>query len=167
MLDHPAGRGDFFLARVVEETIAGPYPSMQKLPSLRVIPPPPVKHMAYAFGRLWIASGKKLYYSDPQTYDWFRDTGYLPFPEELVSVAPVTTGLFVSSRTSTWYLDGNMPGKMSLSRRGPGAIPGTLTYAQIEGAAMKSAARCPSCHPRCGWAPRGWWWARITAIWFT
>lgn len=125
--------GDFFLARVVEETIAGPYPSMQKLPSLRVIPPPPVKHMAYAFGRLWIASGKKLYYSDPQTYDWFRDTGYLPFPEELVSVAPVTTGLFVSSRTSTWYLDGNMPGKMSLSRRGPGAIPGTLTYAQIEG----------------------------------
>lgn len=125
--------GDFYLAHVVDDEIIGPYPAMQKLPSWRVIPVPPIRHMAYAFGRIWIASGPRLYYSDPQTYDWFRDTNYLVFPEELVMVAPVTTGLFVSSKKSTWYMEGVTPAKLAMQRRGNGAIPGTLTYAQIEG----------------------------------
>ncbi|MDI6854394.1 MAG: hypothetical protein QME75_12415 [Deltaproteobacteria bacterium] len=125
--------GDFFLARLEDEKVAGPYPGMQKLPSLRVVPPPPFRHLAYAFGRMWLASGRRLYYSEPLQYDWFRENGYLPFLEELVMVAPVTGGLFVNSRTSTWYLEGRAPGKMAPQRRGGGAVPGTLTYAQVEG----------------------------------
>lgn len=125
--------GDFFLARVENEKIVHPYPWMQKLPTLGVIPPPPCSHFAYAFGRIWVASGKNLYYSDPHNFHWFRRHQYLPFLEDLVMVVPVLSGIFVNSRTSTWFLDGTTPTKMKYQRCGDGAVPGTLVYAQLEG----------------------------------
>ena len=133
--------GDFFLAQVDGDKVAGPYPSLQRLPTLQVIPPPPFRHMAHAFGRLWLAAGRRLYFSDPHEYDWFRENGYLPFLEELVMVAPVMGGLFVGSRTSTWFLEGRTPGKMKLERLGDGVVPGTLAYAQVEGGGYEISRR--------------------------
>lgn len=147
--------GDFFLARTEDEKIIGPYPGMQKLPTLRVIPPPPFTHLAQAFGRLWLAGGQRLYFSEPMFYDWFREDGYLPFPEELVMVAPVESGLFVGSRQSTWFLEGRSPEKMALFHKGDGTVPGTLAYAQIEGGGYEISRKMSQLPSPVWLGPRG------------
>ena len=102
-------------------------------PSLNIIPPPPFAHFTFANGRFWGVSGRNLYHSEPNEYGdfgWFSrkvDT----FLEELVLVASFNAGLYVNSRTSTWALKGTEPDKMVMERVGGGAIPGTLTLAQI------------------------------------
>jgi len=131
-ITHPNG-GDLFLAQVAGNRIVGPAPTIKKLPTFGVLPPPGMAHFCHAFGRMWGACGKKVYYSDPFQYEWFRASNFLPFLEEVVMVAPVTDGLFVNSLKSTWFVDGTEPSKMKLRRIGDGAIPGTLTMAQMEG----------------------------------
>jgi len=96
-----------------------------------VQPPPGFTHFTYAFGRIWGALGEKIYYSDPGQYEWFRLANFLPFLEDIVLLAPVTGGLFVSSLANTWFLEGADPAKMKSSRVGNGAIPGTLTMVQV------------------------------------
>lgn len=131
-ITHPNG-GKLFLARLNGNLITRQAPEVQVLPTFGVQPPPGFVHFQYAFGRMWGVKGKKLIYSDPNFYEWFRASNFLPFIEDLVMVAPVQEGLFVSSRTSTWFLPGTDPKEMTSKRVGPGAVPGTLTYAQVEG----------------------------------
>jgi len=127
-----ANGGDLFLAQVSGNRITGP-PTIKKLSTLGVCPPPGMVHFIHAFGRIWGACGKKVYYSDPFQYEWFRASNFLPFLEEIVMVAAVTDGLFVNSSKSTWFMEGTEPAKMRLRRVGDGAVPGTLTLAQVEG----------------------------------
>ena len=111
--------------------VSGQSPWMKPLPSFMVQPPPGFSHFIYAFGRIWGGLGKRIYYSDPGQYEWFRPANFLPFLEDVVLVAPVTGGLFVSSLTNTWYLEGTDPAKMKSTWVGNGAIPGTLTMVQV------------------------------------
>lgn len=129
-ITHPNGE-KLFLAPVTGGVVTGQSPWMKPLPSFMVQPPPGFSHFVYAFGRIWGALGKKVYYSDPSQYEWFRPANFLPFLEDVVLVAPVTSGLFVSSSKNTWYLDGTEPAKMSSRRTGNGAIPGTLSMVQV------------------------------------
>jgi hypothetical protein len=120
-----------FLALMSGNEVVGPTAS--PLPTHGVTGPPAMAHCVQAHGRVWAACGKKVYYSFPFQPEWFHPGWYLPFPEDIVLIAPTNEGLFVNSKTSTWYLDGHEPGKMKKSLVGEGAIPGTLTTAQIEG----------------------------------
>ena len=94
-------------------------------------PPPGFSHFVYNLGRIWGARGNKVYYSDPNQYEWFRPGNYFPFLEDIVLLAPVTTGLYVSSLKQTWFLAGEEPDKMVSRRMGNGAIPGTLTMVMV------------------------------------
>jgi hypothetical protein len=132
-MTHPNGT-DLFLADRVGGVILGP--TVVPLPSFTAGPPPGFTHFNYAFGRIWGCSGKVLAYSDSFQYEWFRESTYKPFLEELIMVAPVADGLFVNSRESTWFLDGTDPAKMVLKRVGQGAVPGTLVYADMPGAVV-------------------------------
>ena len=129
-ITHPNG-DKLFLAPVTGGVVSGQSPWLKPLPSFMVQPPPGFTHFVYAFGRIWGARGKKLLYSDPSQYEWFRPANFLPFLEDVVLVAPVTGGLFVSSLTNTWFLEGTDPAKMKSTRVGNGAIPGTLTMVQV------------------------------------
>jgi hypothetical protein len=128
---HPNGT-DLFLAEVDSGVIVAP--TVIPLPSFQVYPPAGISHFSHAHGRIWGCAGKKLIFSDPFQYEWFRTPNFKSFLEDLVMVAPVTEGLFVSSLDSTWFLDGTEPAKMVLKRIGDGAIPGTLVYAELPGA---------------------------------
>ena len=135
-MTHPNGK-ELFYAPVSGGVISTQSPWLKPLPSFMAIAPPGFTHFIYAFGRIFGARGQMVYYSDPFQYEWFRPKGYFPFTEEIVLLAPVTTGIFVSSRTSTWFLQddddrkkGNDPGKMTSRRVGNGAVPGTLTMVQ-------------------------------------
>ena len=134
-ITHPNGT-DLFLATVVGGVVAGQAPKITPLPTFAVTPPSGLSHFAQAFGRMWGCKGKNLIYSDPFMYDWFRTPNYKPFPEDIFMVAPVTDGLFVNSKGSTWFLDGTDPAKMVLKRIGDGAVPGTLVYAEMPGAVV-------------------------------
>jgi hypothetical protein len=131
-MTHPNG-GDLFLAQVSGNRIEGPSPTVRKLPTFGVCPPPGMVHFYHAFGRMWGACGRKVYYSDPFQYEWFRPSNFLPFLEEIGMVAPVADGLFINSLKNTWFAEGSEPSKMKLRHIGKGAIPGTLTYAEVEG----------------------------------
>jgi hypothetical protein len=135
-MTHPNG-DKLFLAQVSGGEIVGP--TVNPLSTFGVVPPPGFSHFCHAFGRMWGACGKNVYYSDPFLYEWFRPGNFLPFPEEIVMVAPVNSGLFVNSRESTWFLDGSDPAKMVLKRIGDGAVPGTLTYALARGSHLETA----------------------------
>ena len=134
-ITHPNGT-DLFLATVVGGVVVGQAPKITPLPTFAVTPPSGLSHFAQAFGRIWGCKGKKLIYSDPFMYDWFRTSNYKPFSEEIFMVAPVADGLFVNSKDSTWFLDGTDPAKMIMKRIGDGAVPGTLVYAEMPGAVV-------------------------------
>lgn len=146
-ITHPNG-GDLFLADVDGlDQITGQAPSIERLPTLGVNPPPGFTHFRHAFGRIWGASGRKLLYSEPFQYEWFKAGNFLPFLEDLVLVAPVSEGLFVNSMRSTWFLGGTNPAKMTINRIGDGAIPGTLAMTQLEGGGYeisKKATQLPT-----------------------
>jgi hypothetical protein len=139
-ITHPNGQ-ELFLAQVEGGVITGQVPRAILLPSFMVSPPPYLTHFYPAFGRMWGVCGKKVYYSNPFQYEWFRAANTIPFLEDLVMVAPVTEGLFVNSLDSTWFLRGSNPAEMNLSRIGEGAVPGTLVMAQIQGDHMEIARK--------------------------
>ena len=85
--------------------------------------------------------GKDLIYSDSFIYELLRPQNFKPFAEDIIMVAPVTDGLFVSSKASTWFLDGTDPAKMVLKRIGDGAVLGNLVYAEMPGAIEEAATR--------------------------
>jgi hypothetical protein len=128
---HPNGT-DLFMAELDSGVIFAP--TVIPLPSFQVAPPSGMSFFAQAFGRMWACAGKNLIFSDPFQYEWFRTPNFKPFIEDLIMVAPVTDGLFVSSKDNTWFLDGTEPAKMVLKHIGDGAIPGTLVYAELPGA---------------------------------
>ena len=74
---------------------------------------------------------RQVFYSDPGQYEWFRPANYLPFLEDVVLIAPTTSGLFINSLSNTWFLEGTDPAKMESRRTGNGAVPGTLTMVSV------------------------------------
>jgi hypothetical protein len=127
--------GEFFLIGNTDNisTITSPYNSLP-LPSFGVIPPPKMTNIFLAFGRVWGISGKKLYYSEPSVFEWFREANSFTFQENLIMAGGVTEGIFVNSGDSTWALMGTTPDKMVVRRIGNGAVKGTLTYADFQAA---------------------------------
>jgi hypothetical protein len=124
----PVDGGELLLAPLdADGVIRQQSPQVQPLPTLLENPPPPFAHFAYGFGRIWGAHEERVIYSQPYRLEGF--VNYFPFNEEVVMVAPVTDGLFINSRTTTWYMDSGDPKKAVARRIGDGAIPGTLTYA--------------------------------------
>lgn len=63
----------------------------------------------YYRGRLYIASGNILFYSEPFQYDQFRlDSNYFEFPSEILEVMPVEDGIWIGS-DKLYYLSGDNP----------------------------------------------------------
>jgi hypothetical protein len=116
-------------------------------------PAPRFTHFCFKFGRMWGCLGKYVYYSEPHSYEVFRRR--LPFLEDLVMIAPVSDGLFVSSLKSTWFLAGHDPGKMNVNQIGDGAVPGTLTFHQVEGGGYEIRNKLPQLPCPIWMGPRG------------
>ena len=76
--------------------------------STRVYNNPPVGTIIKLFsGRVYIASGSVLWYSEPFGPNLFRAaTNYIPFPAEIIMVAPVVGGIFVSTTKKIYFFAG-------------------------------------------------------------
>lgn len=93
-------------------------------------PPPAGQQVAEFNGRLLIAQGQILWYTDPFSPELIRpDQNFLWFESDITMVAPVAEGVFLATQTETVFLEGMDIGKASrLPKASYGAIPGTLAY---------------------------------------
>jgi hypothetical protein len=78
----------------------------------------PLGHIVkYYRGRVYIASGNILYYSEPFQYEFFRlDSNYIEFPSRIVEVMPVEDGIWIGS-DKLYYLSGEEPSKFKRSTK--------------------------------------------------
>jgi len=70
-------------------------------------PAPVGKHLAIFGGRMLIAVGRYIYYSEPYDFGLFDLTQYLPMDSDVRMIKVMTGGLFVSSSTRVEYLHGD------------------------------------------------------------
>ena len=102
-------------------------PSVEPLPSFLCSPPPYLKNLCYAFGRIWGSVGMDVYYSMPFHLGLFkRASNRFSFHSEVTMIAKVNTGLFIGTTDVTHFLTGTEPDQMVQSDAGAGSIPGTL-----------------------------------------
>ena len=78
-------------------------------------------------GRLYVASGDTLFYSDAFRPHLTRtDTNFVQFSGNISFVEPVAGGIFVGDERGVWFLEGGDPTKFVLKRvSGCRAVPGT------------------------------------------
>lgn len=79
-------------------------------------------------GRLYIVSGKNVWYSEPYTYDRTKlYDNYMQWPSDISVFEPVSNGIWLVS-DKTYFLQGNTPSEFNtLTQLDYGAIPGTGT----------------------------------------
>ena len=59
-------------------------------------------------GRLFLASGRYLFYSNPLNYEMFDAHNYVEFPAEITNVMPVDDGIFITA-DRLYFLEGSDP----------------------------------------------------------
>jgi len=102
----------------------------EPIPTMWGLPPDPMSHLCWAFGRVWGARYKKVGYSEPYQPELFRpSTGFFEFEENVLMIAKTDYGLFVGCEINTYFLSGTNPAEMVQSIAGVGVVPGTLCYA--------------------------------------
>lgn len=76
-------------------------------------PPRPGKFLLVFAGRLWLAAGQLVYFSEPGSPRRFDlSSGFLQFPEEVTMLAAVESGLFVGTASGVTWVNGSDPEKM-------------------------------------------------------
>lgn len=104
--------------------------NVEPLRSLFCFPPPFVKYLTHAFGRMWGAKDNRVYYSEPGHPEWWKlGTAFFEFASPPTLIAKVKTGLFIGCQNRTHFYAGTVPDEMQVSDVGAGAVPGSLTYA--------------------------------------
>ena len=70
-------------------------------------PPPPGQALCLHNGRIYIADGPVVWYTDALRYGLYRpDRAFLPSAEEVRVLASVADGLYVATETATWFVSG-------------------------------------------------------------
>lgn len=124
-VDIPAG--------VTEQFIAGPYGTGKALLTQFLVPPPYGQIIEYSRGRIYIAAGNLLWFTEPLRYGTVHAVhGFFMFPERITMVMSVNDGLYVSSDV-TYFIDGTpiIKGNTVMFQ----TLTPVLPYKAIEGAA--------------------------------
>lgn len=84
-------------------------------------------------GRIWFVTDNILWHTDPY-HELLGSTNFMPIDNEAITmVGAVTDGLYVATRNRTYFLRGNDPHEMSISKVADcGAIRGTASIIDAE-----------------------------------
>lgn len=89
-------------------------------------PPPPGQALGYFNGRIYIAQGGVLWFTEPLRYGAVHHEGYILFPRDIDVVAGAATGLYVVS-DQHYFLRGKGPEDFDNVAKLPfGAVRGTV-----------------------------------------
>ena len=90
------------------------------------ISPPPGQIIRHFNGRLYIAKGPVLWFTDAMAFGRVDTrTGFKQFPSDIRTIRPVDGGLFISDADETFFMSGPSPDKASLKTVGKAAITGS------------------------------------------
>ena len=80
----------------------------------KVFSPPPIGHLLELFsGRIYIAVGDDLWYTEPFSYSWVNlAENFIPFSSKIRMVQGVKDGLWISDSYKTYFLKGTNPKEM-------------------------------------------------------
>ncbi|MCP4493237.1 MAG: hypothetical protein GY820_38935 [Gammaproteobacteria bacterium] len=72
---------------------------------------PKGKHLAYNHGRIFVVVGSSVFWNhEPGKYGlYIMDEDYWQFGSDVLMIAPVKGGMFVSTRTQTFFMSGRNP----------------------------------------------------------
>lgn len=75
--------------------------------------PIPGGHIArHMFGRLFVARGKTLYFSEPMRYGLYdMRHGFIQFPHRITMLELLSDGIYVGNAAGAFYMDGGDPNK--------------------------------------------------------
>ena len=93
-------------------------------------PPPAGDHIAYANGYMLVASGSRLYPSEPYAPELFDYRKAAPFLDRVTMVAPVKGGVWIGLDSQIVWMTGDTPEVWDYKAAADyGVIPGTLWFA--------------------------------------
>lgn len=106
---------------------------VEVLQTLDVTPPLDLSlgNLCFFIGRIWGSKDNILYCSDPYAFNWFRTYHRWVYDSEIVMVLCDETGLYVGTRTASWYQEGKDIKNMKLKQIGEAVISGTGIKAPI------------------------------------
>jgi hypothetical protein len=96
-----------------------------------VVPPPYMQHIVHYAGRIWGANGKRIYYSEPLAYDWYRVDNFFSFDSDVLMIAATLDGLYVGMEDSLYFIRGHIPEEMMFMKIGGGVIDNTISYCEF------------------------------------
>ena len=84
-------------------------------PTTKTFEDPPIGHLLEHFnGRIYIANGCTVWYSEPFAYAWFNTAeNFIPLASRVRMIRAVRGGLFVSSSEKTFFFAGSGPKEFS------------------------------------------------------
>jgi hypothetical protein len=112
-----APSGDLRQATVLSPSATvtlGTSPLGRPLETLRVSPPVPGQCMTHHKGRLWVASGSVVWFTDAKSPHWLRpDQGYYQFESSVRMLGATEDGVYVGLYDRVYYLQGSDPFDMT------------------------------------------------------
>lgn len=109
---------------------------LHELLTLSMLEPPPIGTIVREFGgRLYIAVGNYLYYTEIYSAEMINPYNFLPFEHPITMIAPYNQGILVGTTNATYMLQGMSPEPQPFLRTmtAPyGVIKGTAAYVSIK-----------------------------------
>lgn len=123
-------------------TVSAPIDGVAPLTTQFLSPPPPGAHIAYAYGRMYVADGARVYYSEPYAPELFDLRKQYPSESLVTMLAPVSGGVFIGTETEVGWVSGANPEKTEFTHKAPHAvIPGTLAYGPTDDFSTEAGGR--------------------------
>lgn len=109
--------------------VSAPTAAVVPLATQFLAPAPAGEHIAYSYGRMYVARGARVYVSEPYAPELFDlRKGYM-LESAVTMLAPIFGGLLVGTENEVGWIDGAEPDKAGYVHKAPhGVIPGTLAY---------------------------------------
>lgn len=109
--------------------IIGAHITGKPLESLFAVKPLPGQSITTHKGRLWVASGSVVWFTDERSPHWlFPHQGYYAFEGDSTALASAEDGLYVGTPSRLFFLQGNNPLDMTLRMVSTlGMLPGSGT----------------------------------------
>jgi len=133
-ISHPNGEALFFYDRISNGTTTITINTNKVKPGLplriiRFTKPPAGELLEYYNGRIYIAKGNVIYYTEPFAYELINPrSNHIMFKDKINMIAPVDSGIFISSGDIIYFLQGKNPPFESEVKASYRAIEGTRNY---------------------------------------
>lgn len=96
-------------------TLVGADFTGKPLESLFAVKPLPGLYVTAYKGRLWVASGSVVWFTDTLSPHWlFPYAGYYAFEDTVTGIVAAEDGLYIGTAARVWYLQGAKPAEMTL-----------------------------------------------------